>query len=259
MAQSARRDPTAQGDLSIRQQGRVGRLCRIRSIRASGTTTSVECAASDGAAGRARERRPAAPTAKWRAEARHASSATADRAARPKAGPAGPKVSRTPTPPPKAGKGALRRAHSGSPGLFWFGREIRRSCSRRRRERWGPLVWKEASCSGIRPWGFAVRAGRRMAGACDCDGRRQASFSVSGLARSGRPMPIPASCFRVDCRCRSSRRFRSRGCRLFRFRSAARHLWADRVPALTTAGEAVAGEAAAEASAAAAAATPTTR
>ena len=88
-----------------------------------------------------------------------------------------------PNPPPKAGKGALRRAHSGTPGLFWFGLEIRRSCSRRRRERWGPLVWKEASCSGIRSWGFAVRAGRRMAGACDCDGRRQASFSVSGLAR----------------------------------------------------------------------------
>ena len=36
----------------------------------------------------------------------------------PKVGPAGPKVSRTPTPPPKAGKGALRRAHSGSPGFF---------------------------------------------------------------------------------------------------------------------------------------------
>ena len=68
------------------------------------------------------------------------------------------------------------------------------------------------------------------------------AFSVSGLARSGRPMPIPASCFRADCRCRSSPRFRSRGCRLFRFRSAARHLWADRVPALTTAGEAGAGK-----------------
>ena len=55
-------------------------------------------------------------------------------------------------------------------------------------------------------------------------------------------MPIPASCFRMDCRCRSTRRFRSRGCRLFRFRSAARHLWADRVRALTTAGEAGAGK-----------------
>ena len=77
-----------------------------------------------------------------------------------------------------------------------------------------------------------------MAGAYDCDGRRQASFSVSGLARSGRPMPIPISCFRTDCRCKSNPRFRSRGCRLFRFRSAARHLRADRVPAFTTAGEA---------------------
>ena len=164
-----------------------------------------------------------------------------------------------PNPAPKGREGCIEARPFRQSGIFWFGLEIRRSCSRRRRERWGPLVWKEASCSGIRPWGFAVRAGRRMAGACDCDGRRQASFSVSGLARSGRPMLIPVSCFRMDCRCRSTRRFRSRGCRLFRFRSAARHLWADRVPALTTAGEAGAGEAAAEASAVAAAATPTTR
>ena len=173
----------------------------------------------------------------------------------PEGRPRWPEVSRTPTPPQKAGKGALRRAHLRHPGIFWFAREIRRSCSRRRRERSGPLVWKEASCSGIRSWGFAVRAGRRMAGDCDCDGRRQASFSVSGLARSGRPMPIRASCFRMDCRCRSTRRFRSRGCRLFRFRSAARHLWADRVPSVDDSG----GSGAAEVSAVAAAATPTTR
>ena len=155
----------------------------------------------------------------------------------PKGRPRWPEGEPHPNPAPKGREGCIKARPFRQSGIFWFGLEIRRSCSRRRRERWGPLVWKEASCSGIRPWGFAVRAGRRMAGACDCDARRQASFSVSGLARSGRPMPIPASCFRVDCRCRSSRRFRSRGCRLFRFRSAARHLWADRVPALTTAGE----------------------
>ena len=85
-----------------------------------------------------------------------------------------------------------------------------------------------------------------------CDGRRQASFSESGLARSGRPMPIRASCFRMDCRCRSIRRFRSRGFRLFRFRSAARRLWADRARVSIRAEEARAREAAAEARAAAA-------
>ena len=37
VAQSARRDPTAQGDLPIRQQGRARSFCRRRSIRASGT------------------------------------------------------------------------------------------------------------------------------------------------------------------------------------------------------------------------------
>ena len=121
------------------------------------------CAASDEVAGRARERHP---THRRRNDALNAPclSATADRAARAKIGPQRPAH---PNPAPKAGKGALRRAHPGSPGPFLFDRGIRRSRSRRRRERSGPLVWKEASCSGICSWGFAVRAGRRTAGACE--------------------------------------------------------------------------------------------
>ena len=231
--------------------------CRIRSIRASWTTTSGACTASDGTAGRARERRPAAPTG----ETARSKRASRPRDRRPRRapegpGPAGPKAS-TPT-RPQGREGCIEARPSRQSCIFCstvkFVVLVRAVAANDR----GLLFGRRLHVREYGPGALLCEraaAWRAHASAMD-DGKRRSRYRE--LARSGRPMPIPASCFRMDCRCRSTRRFRSRGCRLFRFRSAARHLWADRVRALTTAEEAGAGEAVAEVSALAAAATLTT-
>ena len=236
MAQSARRDPAAQGDLPIRQQGRACRLAGYDRYVCLGRRR----AASALLLTEPRGERASAALPRRQAKRRAESAPCLKRDRRPRRAPEGrPRwpEGQHPNPPPKAGKGALRRAHLRHPGFFGspvkFAVLVRAVAANDR----GLLFGRRLH---VREYALGALLCERAAAwraLASCDGRRQASFSVSGLARSGRPMPIPVSCFRMDCRCRSTRRFRSRACRLFRFRSAARHLWADRVPALTTAGK----------------------
>ena len=153
-----------------------------RSLRRSGLALWSRAGETPG---RARERRPA-PLPRRQATA---ALKAADLAARR---PAGPKGKPHPNPPTKAGKGALRRAHPDEPHLFRRSVETFHICSRRRLGRSEPLFWKEASCSGIFCWGFAARAARRLAGACERDGRRASVVLGIGIGAIGAAYADPS-------------------------------------------------------------------
>ena len=72
-----------------------------------------------------------------------------------------PPVARRPAHPRRLPR--PERVHCGPPfpaaGTVFEVTKIRRSCSRRRRERWGPLVSKEASCSGNKPLALCCASG----------------------------------------------------------------------------------------------------
>ena len=156
VAQSACRDPTAQGDLPIRQQGRACRLAGHDRYVCLGLRRAARALLLT----EQRGERASAALPRRQAKRRAESAPAPAHAAAPRARgrPRWPE-GQHPNPPPKAGKGALRRAHPGSPGPFLFDREIRRSCSRRRRERLGPLHLEGGFMFGNTPLGLCCASG----------------------------------------------------------------------------------------------------
>ena len=169
--------------------------------------------------------------------------------------PAGPKVSRTPPRPQEGRERCIKARPFRQSGISWFDLDIRRSVRAAAPNDGGLLFGRRLH---VREYALGAllceraAAWRALATAMH-DGERRSRYR--GWRERGGPCRSEPRASEWIAGAGQADVSGAGGCRLFRFRSAARHLWADRAPALTAVGGAAAA-AAAEASVPAAAATP---